>query len=153
MILSALFAFVHHAAAFILVAMLAIELVLLRGELSIERARQLLRIDQCYGAAAGIILLAGLVRIFYLEKGSAYYFHSAPFIAKLILFLMVGLLSIYPTRELLSWRQPLQQGQFSIPDPAKIKILRRIVHLELVGIVLIIFCAALAARGIGYIAM
>jgi putative membrane protein len=147
---SALFAFIHHLAAFVLVAMLAIELVLLRGELNGERARQLLRIDQCYGAAAGIILLIGLVRVFYLEKGAAYYFHSAPFIAKLILFMAVGLLSIYPTCELLSWRQPLQQGQFTLPTPAKIKTLRHIVHLELFGVLLIILCAALAARGIGY---
>jgi putative membrane protein len=151
MLLSALFAFIHHAAAFTLVAMLAIELILLRGELTIERARQLLRVDAIYGAAAGTILLVGAIRVVFLEKGASFYFHSAPFIAKLVIFLCVGLLSIYPTIELLRWRKSLQQDQLPAIGSQKITILRRIVHAELLGVVLILLCAALAARGVGYL--
>jgi putative membrane protein len=151
MLLSALFAFIHHLAAFVLVAMLAIELILLRGELTIERSRQLLRADQIYGAAAGTILLVGAVRLFCLEKGATYYFHSAPFIIKLIIFLCVGLLSIYPTVELLSWRNALRQQRPPSIDAQKLKKLRAVLHCELLGIVLIILSAALAARGIGYL--
>jgi putative membrane protein len=40
----------------------------------------------------------GLLRVFFLEKGAAYYFRSVPFIVKLSPFAAVGLLSIYPTR-------------------------------------------------------
>ena len=46
----------------------------------------------------------------YFEKGASYYFHSVPFVAKLSLFVMVGLLSIYPTMEFLSWRASVKQG-------------------------------------------
>src|SRR5205085_5779960 len=95
--MSALFAFLHHVAAFALVAALAVEFVLLRGELSATRARQILSADRIYGICAGLILVIGLARVFYFEKGAHYYFHSIPFIAKLSLFVMVGLLSIYPT--------------------------------------------------------
>lgn len=149
--MSALFAFLHHLTAFVLVAMLAIELVLVRDELTMERARQLLRIDQIYGGCAGLLLLIGGVRVFWLEKGAAYYFHSVPFIAKLVLFAIVGLLSIYPTREFLSWRKPLQQGQRPRIEAEKLKTLRIVMHAELLGVVLILLCAALAARGIGYL--
>ena len=149
--MSALFAFLHHLTAFVLVAMLAVELVLLREELTMERARQLLRIDQIYGVSAGLLLAISAVRVFWLEKGASYYFHSVPFIIKLCLFLSVGLLSIYPTREFLSWRKPLQQGQRPRLEPDKQRSLRRVMHIQLLGVVLILLCAALAARGIGYL--
>jgi putative membrane protein len=35
-----------------------------------------------------------LLRVFYFDKGAPYYFQSAPFMAKLALFVGVGLLSI-----------------------------------------------------------
>ena len=88
-----LFAFLHHLAAFTLVAALAVELALLRGELTATRARQVLSADRVYGTSAGLVLVIGLARVFFFEKGAHYYFHSIPFIAKLSLFVIVGLLS------------------------------------------------------------
>src|SRR5687767_15485356 len=94
---SALFAFLHHAAAFLLVAVVMVELVLLRGELTLASARTLLRMDSVYGLSATILLIVGFVRVFQTEKGSDYYFHSGPFLVKLALFIVVGLLSIVLT--------------------------------------------------------
>jgi putative membrane protein len=54
----------------------------------------------------------------------------------------VALASIYPTVVFLSWRR-------SPPDAARLPALRRIAHLELAGVVVILLCAALMARGIG----
>jgi putative membrane protein len=99
---SALFAFLDHLAAFALVSTLAVELVLVRGDLTPASARRLLVVDAVNGAAAGAILVVGLLRVFFFEKGAAYYCHSIPFIVKLSLFATVGLLSIYPTRHFLS---------------------------------------------------
>ena len=106
----AFFAFLHHLAAFALVAALAVEFVLIKSELSLANARKLLVVDQVFGAASGIVLIVGFLRVFVFEKGAAYYFHSAPFIGKLSLFILVGLLSIYPTIVFLSWRATLRQG-------------------------------------------
>src|SRR6185295_2933642 len=115
---AALMAFLHHAAAFTLVAMLAAELMLMRGELTAARARQVLRADAIFGISAGIVLVVGLARVGHFEKGASYYFHSVPFIAKLSLFVTVGLLSIYPTLQFLSWRAALRQGQApAVPEP------------------------------------
>lgn len=147
--MNALFAFLHHVAAFTLVAALTVEFVLIRGTLTVESARKILRFDAVYGISASALLIVGLLRVFYFEKGAGYYFHSAPFIVKLVLFAAVGLLSAYPTLEFLSWRKALRQGQLPVADPRKLRVIRSIMHWELAGVVLILLCAALMARGIG----
>jgi len=149
--MSALFAFLHHLAAFALVSALAVEFVLVRSEMTPTSARRLLAIDAIYGAAAGTIIVVGFLRVFFFEKGAAYYFHSVPFIVKLSLFAAVGLLSIYPTRHFLSWRQPLRQGVAPAFEPDKLRTIRSIIHWELIALVALILCAALMARGIGYV--
>jgi putative membrane protein len=148
--MSALLAFVHHVAAFALVATLAIEFVLIRGELTMRSARRLQLTDMVFGMSSGVVLLAGLLRVFYIEKGPGYYFHSWPFLAKLVLFLGVGLLSIPPTLEFLSWRSVLRRGQAPVLTDERRRRLQRLMRLELAGIVLILLCAALMARGVGY---
>lgn len=146
------FAFLHHAAAFALVAALAVELVLVRGELSIGTARKLQATDMALGISAGILLVVGVLRVVYFEKGAAYYFHSVPFVAKLSLFVVVALLSIYPTIVFLSWSAPLKRGELPAVAPATLRAVRRTIHFELAGVVLILLCAALMARGIGSMA-
>ena len=149
--MTALFAFLHHLAAFTLVAALAVEFVLLRGELTAARARQILSADRIYGVSAGLILVIGLGRVFHFEKGASYYFHSIPFIAKLSLFVMVGLLSIYPTVQFLSWRAEVRQGRAPAVAGEKVRRIRAIIHLQLAAIAVLILCAALMARGIGHV--
>jgi len=146
--MAAIFAFLHHLAAFALVTALAVELVLLKSGLTVENARKIVRYDAVYGMSAGTLLVVGLLRVFYFEKGAAYYFHSAPFIGKLTLFAIVGLLSIYPTSEFLSWRKSLKQGQVPVVDSNKLRCIRTVIHWELAAIALILLLAALAARGI-----
>jgi putative membrane protein len=72
--MSALFAFLHHIAAFALVAALTVEFVLLRDELTLNSARRIAFADLAFGIAAGVVFVAGLLRVFYLEKGAGYYF-------------------------------------------------------------------------------
>jgi putative membrane protein len=139
---NAFMAFLHHVAAFTLVAALAVEFVLIRDPLTPALARRLARADMVLGMSATVLTVVGLLRVFYFEKGAAFYFHNAAFIAKLALFIAVALASIYPTVKFLRWRK--------VPDPAAVPAIRRVLHLELVGIVLILLCAALMARGLGH---
>jgi len=139
--MNAFMAFLHHAAAFALVAALAVEVVVIRDELNIRNARRLARADMVVGLSAGVLLVVGLLRVVYFEKGTAFYFHNAAFIAKMTLFVVVALLSVYPTLKFLSWRKGI--------DSAAVPTIRLVLHLELVGVVLILLCAALMARGIG----
>jgi putative membrane protein len=150
--MAALFAFLHHVAAFALVSALAIEFVLIRGELTHRNARALLIIDAIFGASAGLILVVGLLRVFYFEKGADYYFHDIPFLIKLSLFVLIGVLSIYPTRQFLGWRAGLKQGTAPSVEPERVRTIRRVIHWELAAVVVLILCAALMARGIGHLA-
>ncbi len=104
--MSSFVAFLRHLAAFTVVAALAVELVLTKDGIVLKNAQRILLADLAFGVSAGVVLVVGLLRIVYFEKGTFYYFHSVPFVAKLSLFLTVGLLSIYPTIEFLSWRTP-----------------------------------------------
>lgn len=147
--MASLFAFLHHIAAFVLFAALVVEFVLIRDVLTLAGARKLLLADLVFGISAGILLVVGLTRVYFFEKGATYYFQTWTFTAKLSLFILVGLISIVPTREFLSWRTAIRQGQAPQPSPAKMRSVRSIVHLELAGIVLIILMAALMAKGVG----
>jgi putative membrane protein len=136
-------AFLHHVAAFALVAAIAVEFVLIRQPIDAANARRLGLADMVVGISAGVLLVVGLLRVFYFEKGAAFYLHNAAFIAKMALFVAVAVSSIYPTPKFLSWRK----GRV---DAAAVPAIRRLLHLELVGVVLILLCAALMARGIGF---
>ena len=144
-------AFLHHAAAFVIVGVLTAELVLLGGELTLTSARSVLRMDAAYGVAAAVLLVVGFCRVLYTEKGAAYYFHSIPFLVKISLFLIVGLLSIYPTLKYLGWRGALRVGQVPALAPPLRRRLRLIVHIELTLLFVIMLCAALMSRLIGFI--
>ena len=142
-----LFAFLHHLCAFTLVPAVAIEFALIRGELTVSAARRLQVTDIVLGIAAGALLVVGLLRVFYFEKGASYYFHSHAFLAKLSLFIVVGLLSIIPTMEFLSWRGALKTGQVPVIAAKKLRPVTAIIHGELLVIAIILLCAAIMARG------
>ena len=144
-------AFLHHAAAFVIVGVLTAELVLLGGELTVASARSVLRMDAAYGVAAAVLLVVGFCRVLYTEKGAAYYFHSIPFLVKISLFLIVGLLSIYPTFQFLGWRGALRAGKAPSLEAPLRRRLRMIVHIELTLLFVIMLCAVMMARLIGFV--
>ncbi len=145
--MSTLFAFLHHLCAFTLVAALAIEFTLIRQELTLSSARKLQVTDLVLGIAAGALFVIGLLRVFFFEKGAAYYFHSYAFLMKFSLFIIVGLLSIIPTKEFLSWRSAIKAGQVPVLDAKKRRRVIAVIHGELAAIVVILLCAAIMARG------
>jgi putative membrane protein len=101
-------AFLHHVGAFTLAGALIAELALFDRDLTLRSAIRIQRADLAYGIAAGTVLAAGLLRVFFFEKGAEYYFHNMFFIVKMSLFLTVALLSIYPTVIFLSWNKHLK---------------------------------------------
>jgi putative membrane protein len=145
--MSTLFAFLHHLCAFTLVAAVAIEFTLMRQELTLASARRLQSTDLVLGMAAGALLLIGLLRVFAFEKGAEYYWHSQAFLTKFSLFIVVGLLSIMPTTEFLSWRGAIEAGQVPVMDTKTRKRVTMVIHIELAAIVVILLCAAIMARG------
>jgi putative membrane protein len=144
-------AFLHHVAAFTLVAALAVEVALFKPPLSATQARRLLRTDMIFGAAAGVVLVAGLLRVTYFEKGPAYYWHDVFFLIKFGAFLLAAVASIYPTMTFLSWNRGLKAGIAPEVPASQIRHVRMCLMLELTAILIILLCAALMARGFGYL--
>lgn len=154
--MSTLFAFFHHLCAFTVVSAIAVEFILLgqvtsqaQGEhsLTVPVARRLIVTDTVLGIAAGLLLVVGLLRVFYFEKGADYYFHSHAFTAKLSVFIAVALLSIVPTLEFLSWRKAVKAGQTPQVSAQKLRFVKKIIHGEIIAVVIILLCAAVMARG------
>ena len=145
--MSTLFAFLHHLCAFTLVSAVAIEFTLIRQDLTLASARRLQVTDMMLGIAAGTLFIVGLLRVIYFEKGPNYYFHNHAFLAKLSIFIAIGLLSIVPTVEFLSWRKVLSVGQVPAISVKKKRLITAVIHGELLSIAIILLCAAIMARG------
>ena len=64
---------VHHLAIFTLAAILAFELALTAGELDAPAILRLARVDVWYGAMAAVVVAAGVARVIFGARGSAYY--------------------------------------------------------------------------------
>jgi putative membrane protein len=142
-------AFLHHLAAFSVVGALVAEVVLFKPPLTIVQARRVQRADQVFGAAATVLLVVGLLRVVYFEKGAGYYFANGFFLAKFSLFIVAALISIYPTVLFISWNKALRNGEVpTITSKAALRV-RMCLMWELTAIVGILLCAPFMARGIG----
>jgi len=149
MITTALMAFLHHFFAFTLVACVVYEFIAYRKGLTMEEARRIQRADLVYGISAGLLLIVGLLRVYFFEKGPAFYSQSPFFWVKMNAFLIVGLLSIDPTIRYLRWNKILKENRSPEIDDKEFKRTRLILTLEVIGLTVILFAAALMARGVG----
>jgi putative membrane protein len=146
----AIMAFLHHLAAFTVVGALVAEVMLFKPPLTVAQARKLQRVDSVFGVSAGVLLVVGLLRVVYFEKGAGYYFSDAFFLTKFVAFLLAGVISIYPTVLFLSWSKALKQGVAPEMSAAQVRRARLCLMWELTAIVVILFCAPFMARGFGY---
>src|SRR6185503_13211 len=144
---SAIMAFLHHLFAFTLVACVVYEFIAYRKGMTIEEARRIQRADLFYGISAGLLLIVGVLRVFFFEKGPAFYSQSPFFWVKMNAFLVVGLLSIDPTIRYLRWNKILKENRSPEIDDKEFKRTRLILTLEVIGLTVILFAAALMARG------
>jgi putative membrane protein len=101
-----------------------------------------------YGIFAVMVLVVGFLRVFFFDKGKAFYFSNPFFQAKLALFVFVGLLSIYPTIRFIGWRQQLNQGLAPAVSEQEYGRILLALRAELVLILGMVLCASLMARGV-----
>ena len=91
MYLPAIMAFLHHVAAFTVVTALGVEVALFKPPLTAIQARRVILTDTLFGVSATALLIVGLLRVFFFEKGAAYYFSNPFFLVKLSLFVSAAL--------------------------------------------------------------
>ena len=83
----------------------------------------------------------------YLEKGTTYYLHNGAFHALLSVFVVVALLSIYPTVVFLRWRAQTRAGRGQELAGGQFKKLQMILRLEMALVLLAPFFATWMAHG------
>ena len=138
-------AILHHVLVFSLMAIIAIAMVMVRPDIRGREIGRLARIDMMYGILATLIVVAGVLRVFFGLKGVGYYVASPSFWAKMAAFVLVGLLSIAPTMRIARWRRAASADPIFTPPLGEIQGVRRIIHIE-AGLFLLIpvFAAAMA---------
>jgi putative membrane protein len=147
MIGSAIAAYAHFLSIFSTLALLAAELVLFRRSMAAAIVRLLPRLDLLYLVAVIAIIVTGLLRLFFFEKGAAYYQGSAIFWIKMALFVIVGLLSLPPTFAFMRGRRRAA-GEALALEEGEFRRVRRFIVAELAVFALIPLAATLMARGV-----
>ena len=142
-------AWLHFLFAFILVGAIFAEAVILRLPVDGRVARLLLRVDLFYGLSAVLLILVGISRVIWGAKGWAFYQANPLFWAKMATFLVIGLLSIAPTRTFMRWVKEARAGTTYAAPEAEVKRVRRTVMIEVHLVALLLLFASFMARGIG----
>lgn len=143
-ILDLILAILHHFLVFSLAGLLAAELVLVRPGLDGRSLGLLGRIDAAYGGIAGAVVVVGACRVIFGIKGWEYYVSNHAFWGKMVAFVIVGLLSIRPTRRVLAWRS----GAATVPD-SEVLAVRAWIKGEAFFLAIVLVFAAAMARNIG----
>jgi putative membrane protein len=147
-ITSAFFAFLHFVAVFGIVATIFLEWQTMSRAPSHAEASRMQLADRWYGIFAMVILVVGFLRVYYFEKGKAFYFSNPFFQAKLGLFVLVGVISIYPTIRFIAWRKQMGQGAApAVPEQEYGRIMLAL-RAEMALLIAMVMCASLMARGI-----
>jgi putative membrane protein len=149
MINSALFAFLHFLAVFGIFATVFFEWQTKSRTPTHAEARRIQVCDRWFGIFAAVVLEVGFLRVFYFEKGQAFYFSNPVFHAKLTLFVLVGLLSIYPTVRFIKWGAQTKHGLAPVVPAAEYARIMLMLRAELVLLLGMALCASLMARGVG----
>lgn len=149
MIASSLVAALHFIAAFGIAATLFFEWFTFSRTPTLTEAKRIALADRWYGIFALVLLVAGFARAAHFEKGWSFYAHSPFFHVKLTLFVLVGLLSIYPTVRFIRWAPALKAGRAPEIGEREYTRVSRLLALQMALLVLIVASASLMAHGVG----
>jgi putative membrane protein len=136
--------YIHFLSILVLAAALVGQHLLLRPSLTRGEVRRAAVLDLIYLITAILILGTGLVQWFGVGKGAVFYTKNPIFHVKVTLFLIMGLVSIYPS----IWIAKNKKGDVAdgLQTP---KAVLMCIRLELLLLVVIPLLATLMARGIG----
>ncbi|WP_223668856.1 DUF2214 family protein [Kangiella shandongensis] len=135
--------YLHFLGIIGLSAALIAEHLLIAPSVTQKQMNKLALVDAIYGMSAVLVLATGLIMWFMIGKSTEVYTSNGLFHVKLTLFVVIALLSIYPTVFFLKSRKV---GSDSIAVPKKLIMMLRV---EILLLLLIPLFAVLMARGIG----
>jgi len=144
-------AILHHLLAFsIFGCVIAIHLFI-SGQMSARDARMTKSLHKIYFISLWVMLLVGLSRAVWFEKGMPYYLTNAAFHAKLTFFIVIIPLAVY-TQSLVSRIVTTQSIDGWInPDRSLVKKSLMIFRAKIIVLMAIIICAVMISKGVGII--
>ncbi len=149
MTLEAILAYLHLLAILTMVVFISSEAALCRVQwLNAAVVERLAKVDMVYGIAAVMVLATGVARTWWGVKGTAWYWTNPLLHIKLTLFIVIGVISIFPTLTYFRWRKALR-ADGSLPAEAEIQKTRRLVMVQAHLLALIPLVAVFLARGFG----
>ncbi|WP_235298898.1 DUF2214 family protein [Portibacter marinus] len=145
MTLELLIRYLHFISIITVAGALVSEHMLLAKELPRRVIKKLSILDAIYGVAAILIVITGLTMWFGVGKGAEFYTTNPVMHTKFTLFIVLGILSIFPTIFFIKNRKG---------DPDEIVVVpKRIfmyLRIEILLLFIIPFLAVLMARGISF---
>ncbi|HVX77378.1 MAG TPA: DUF2214 family protein [Bradyrhizobium sp.] len=139
-------AWLHYVSIMLMIASLLGEHLTLKQELAMAQARTIQRLDIIYGGSATVVLITGVMRMF-LEKGVAYYNQHIGVHILVGIFVLVALLSIYPTVIFLRWRSDTRSGKGQQLTRGQYRNMQMIIRAEMALLLLAPFFATWMAHG------
>ena len=146
---SALVAYVHYLGIVLCFGSLLFERMTLKVDLNRNETISMIVADIIYGIAGLAILVTGILRVKYFGQGGDFYTSNPVFWTKVGLYVIVGLLSLYPTITYILWAIPLSKNKLPDISDSLVKRFKFIITFELLGFSTIPLLATLMARGVG----
>lgn len=140
--------YLHFLGILALSSTLIAQHLLIKPEISVKELRKLATIDSIYGLSAVVTLFAGLALWLWVVKAAEFYTSNPIFHTKLTLFVLIGLISIYPTLFFIRTRRKTDRDSAEL-----IKIPKGVVmtiRAEIVGLLILPLLAVLMAQGVGF---
>ncbi len=143
---SALLAWAHYVGFTVLFSAMVAQHLLFDDLAPAALARRLTVLHYILLGSLVLVLLTGLAKVGGAAGGASYYMKNGVFHAKLSVFALVALVSVWPTIHFLRGQRLMRQGAAQVTYPRKIRVALRV---QMVGLLLILLLAAMLARGIG----
>ncbi|MCW8891103.1 MAG: DUF2214 family protein [Sedimenticola sp.] len=138
--------YIHFISILVLFSCCLLEYVQLQPSMKRSKIKRLLQTDILFGLSALVVLLSGLAMALWLAKPLGYYLSNWFFHLKYTLFILIGLISAYPTLFFFRNRRGDDADNIELPNR-----LRQIIQIELAGILCLPLLGILMASGFGAI--
>ena len=149
MTFEAILAYLHLLAILTMVVFVSSEAALCRVQwLNAAVVERLAKVDRVYGIAAIMVLATGVARTVWGVKGTSWYWTNPLLHIKLTLFIVIGIVSIFPTLTYIRWRKTVRASG-ALPAEAEIRKTRKLVMVQAHLLAVIPLVAVFLARGFG----
>lgn len=147
MLIPSILASIHHVLVFAIVAILTMELMLVRQGMTARDVQRVARIDGLFGLGFIVLIAVGIARVFFGDKGYEFYIYGWLFWLKMAVLFVAFLFSLPPTLRFIGWRRQAGTGDGFVPAAGDIAGIRRWMHREAAALAVIPVIAAFMARG------